>query len=79
MNGVTFLAMTLPPHPSDTKFDVPFNRLDIVQVLRTAKYLTAEQVRWDESGWIGDSVFDRLDIVAALQTESQLHEPYAGN
>ena len=69
--------------------DLAFDQVDLVQVLQTAKYLTAQEATWGEGDWngapggspgdppLGDGVFDQLDIVAALLGNTYLTGPYA--
>ena len=62
----------------DANLDRQFNQLDIVRVLQSGGYLSAEPAVWVEGDWNGDGVFDQLDIVAALQTGTYLKGPYTG-
>lgn len=56
------------PIAGDANRDAVFNRLDIVQILQSAKYQTGQPATWAEGDFNGDRVFDQLDIVEALQT-----------
>ena len=46
-------------------------------VLDGGKYLTGGAATYEEGDWNGDSVFNQLDIVAALQTGAYLQGPVA--
>jgi hypothetical protein len=67
-------ASVAEPRPviGDSNGDGLFDPLDIVQVLRTGKYLTglpatASQGDWNQDGW-----FDQLDLAFALQADTYL-------
>ena len=53
--------------PGDVNNDQIFDSLDIVAVLRNAKYLTGQPARWEDGDWNGDGEFDQRDLVFALQ------------
>ena len=57
------------PQAGDANLDQAFNQRDLVQVQIAAKYLTGQAATWGEGDWNGDSVFNPLDIVAALQRD----------
>ena len=75
--------------PGDADQDGDFDRLDLVQVLQAARYLTGQPATWGDGDWnggpggypgeppAGDGLFDEQDIVAALQTGKYLSGPYA--
>jgi hypothetical protein len=60
----------------DANLDGQFNQLDIVRVLQSGKYRSAEPAVWAEGDWTGDGLFSQLDIVAALQEGVYLQGPY---
>ena len=75
----------------DADQDFAFDQLDLVQVQITAKYLSDQLATWGDGDWngapggtpgsppTGDSLFNHLDIVAALQTELYLTGPYSAS
>ena len=82
----------LPPPPlqaGDANQDLRFNQVDLIEVLKTAKYLTGEPATWGEGDWnaapagrpgdppVGDGVFDQQDILAAQQNGLYLSGRYA--
>ena len=62
----------------DANRDLQFNQLDLIQVLRAARYLTGEPATWEAGDWNADGLFDQEDIVAALQTGNYLFGMQAG-
>lgn len=58
--------------PGNATRDRRFDQLDIVQVLQAAKYLTGQPAMFEQGDWNGNSVFDEMYIVAALQTGDYL-------
>jgi alkaline phosphatase len=56
----------------DANTDGAFDPLDVVQILRAAKYLTGQSATWQEGDFNGDGLSDPLDIVAALRVGNYL-------
>ena len=73
-NGVGFSSTVVM---GDSNSDNHFDQKDILQVLKTGKYLTGTSATWSEGDWNGDGVFDQFDIITALQTEKYLSESHA--
>jgi hypothetical protein len=73
----------------DADQDLDFDQLDLVRVQIAGKYLTGQAATWGEGDWDGapggtpgnpppgDSRFNQLDIIAALNANSYLKGPYA--
>ena len=87
---LVYLGQPLPQlMPGDADQDLKFDQLDIVQVATSAKYLTGQSATWGEGDWngapggspgnppVGDSLFNQLDIIAALNGNTYLSGPYA--
>jgi hypothetical protein len=55
-----------PRLAGDANEDGLFDRLDIQQVLESARYRTGEPAAWREGDWNRDGVFDQLDLIYAL-------------
>jgi hypothetical protein len=78
----------MPPSPGtvealaavigDSNADGVFDRQDIVQVLRRAKYRTGLPATHAEGDWNGDRWFDQLDIVFALEADTFVRETESG-
>ena len=51
----------------DANLDGQFNSVDIVNVLQAGKFATNERAGWNEGDWDGNALFDRHDIIVALQ------------
>jgi hypothetical protein len=61
------LSTEIAPRPvGDANEDGRFDRLDIQQVLESARYRTGEPAAWYEGDWNRDGVFDQLDLIFAL-------------
>ena len=67
---------TISVQAGDANRDFLFDQLDIISVLQTSKYLTAQPATWSEGDWNGDRRFDQADIVAALQSDTYLRGRY---
>jgi feruloyl esterase len=52
----------------DSNNDGRFNAADVQHVLTARLYSTGEEASWQNGDWNGDGVFDRRDVVAALQS-----------
>jgi hypothetical protein len=50
--------------PGDANFDGVFDRLDIVQVQQSGRYLSGQPAGWAEGDWNGDGLFGPLDLTA---------------
>ena len=88
--AVYVYTLTLPLRlvAGDADQDLDFDQFDLVQVLTAGKYLTGQPATWGEGDWdgapggspgdppAGDGIFDQRDIVAALQTNTYLTEPF---
>ena len=90
MVDLVYLGQALPQlMPGDADQDLNFDQLDIIQVATAAKYLTGQAATWGEGDWdggpggspgnppVGDSLFNQLDIIAALNGNTYLSGPYA--
>lgn len=68
---------SVPPTylPGDADRDTHFTIKDILRVSRVGKYATGAAANWSEGDWNSDGVFDRLDIVMALQTDTYTTDP----
>ncbi len=61
------LTAGVAPHlAGDANEDGRFDRLDIQQVLESARYRTGEPAAWHEGDWNRDGLFDQLDLIYAL-------------
>jgi hypothetical protein len=73
----------------DSDQDLDFDQRDLVHVQVVGKYLTGQPATWGEGDWDGapggspgdppegDGVFNQLDIIAAVKSETYLTGPYA--
>ncbi len=83
-------GMTVPKvlKPGDADQDLDFDQLDLVHVQQVGKYLTGRPATWGEGDWNGapggtvgspppgDSVFNQLDIITALNARIYLTGSY---
>jgi hypothetical protein len=58
--------MVEPQILGDANRDGHFDRLDLLQVTDSRKYLAGKRATWSEGDWNGDGVFDSSDFVLAF-------------
>jgi hypothetical protein len=66
------VALTDPglrSNPGDANRDGRFDRFDLMEVLKAAKYQSGQPAAWEEGDWNADGVFDALDVALAQQTD----------
>ncbi len=66
------VALTDPglrSNPGDANRDGRFDRFDLMDVLKAAKYHSGQPAAWEDGDWNADGIFDALDIALAQQSD----------